>query len=348
VIHLFTRKMALAVGAPLLMAAVAIVASASADSAPSAQSAQAAAPGKRCAGVKIVFFPGGPPGGVFAVNVFNGAKAAQQDLGANVQYVWSNWDPEKMVSQFKDALGARPAGIAVMGHPGDGALRGLVDQARARGIIVTSQNTELPTIERKHKAAGFGYVGQDLYASGLALGTEAVKRYGLKKGDRAMVWGLLSQPTRGLRTKGAIDGLKKAGLKVDYLEISKQTNADPPAGVPTFSAYVSSHPDVKVVVLDHGGLTATAETYLKAARKNADQIVVLGFDLSPATVTAIKGGWTDLVLDQQPWLQGYLPILQICLTKLYQFAGLHIDTGSGFVDKGNVTAIEPLVKRVIR
>src|SRR5256885_8477434 len=38
-----------------------------------------------------------------------------------------------------------------------------------------------------------------------------------------------------------------------------------------------------------------------------------GFDLSPATVTAIRGGWTDVVLDQQPWLQGYLPILQICM-----------------------------------
>ena len=76
-----------------------------------------------------------------------------------------------------------------------------------------------------------------------------------------MVWGLLSQPTRGLRTKGAIDALKKAGLKVDYIEINKQTNADPAAGVPTFTAYVSSHPDVKLVVTDHGGLTATAQTY---------------------------------------------------------------------------------------
>lgn len=346
-IQLFTRRR-LAVGAPLLAiaVAVAVVTSASAGSTRTETGSMAAA--NRCAGTKIVFFPGGPPGGVFAVNVYKGARAAQQDLGANVQYVWSDWDPQKMVAQFKNAVAAKPAGIAVMGHPGDAALKRLVDQARAKGIIVTSQNTELPTIETKYKAAGFGYVGQDLYASGLSLGTEAVKRYGLKKGNRAMVWGLLSQPTRGLRTKGAIDALKKAGLKVDYIEINSQTNADPAAGVPTFSAYVSSHPDVKVVVLDHGGLTATAETYLKAVRKNANQLVVLGFDLSPATVTAIKGGWTDLVLDQQPWLQGYLPILQICLTKLYKFAGLHIDTGSGFVDKQNVAAIEPLVKQVIR
>jgi simple sugar transport system substrate-binding protein len=304
--------------------------------------------GKRCAGVKIVFFPGGPAGGVFAVNVFNGAKAAQQDLGATVRYQWSNWDPEKMISQFKDALGTRPDGIAIMGHPGDAAFRPLVNKAEARGIIVTSQNTELPTIEKKYSGRGFGYVGQGLYASGYKLGAKAAVLAKLKKGDRAMVWGLRSQPTRGLRTKGAIDALKKAGAKVDYIEINSQTNADPSAGVPVFTGYVSSHRDVKVVVLDHGGLTATAKTYLKAAHKGAKDITVAGFDLSPATVTAIKGGWTDVVLDQQEWLQGYLPILQICLTKLYKFAGLHIDTGSGFVDKSNVSAIEPLVKRLIR
>jgi simple sugar transport system substrate-binding protein len=315
---------------------------------PTAAAGGGAAGGARCGGTDIVFFPGGPPGGVFAVNVFKGAQAAERDLGANVRYVWSNWDPERMVSQFKDALGQRPDGIAVMGHPGDDPLSSLIDQAVEQGIIVTSQNTELPKNEGKYKAGGFGYVGQDLYDSGFALGQEAIERARLKAGDRAMVWGLLSQPTRGLRTKGAVDALKKGGLTVDYIEINQATNADPAAGTPIFSSYVSEHPDVKVVVTDHGGLTATVETYMKAANKGADDVYVAGFDLSDATLAAIKGGWTDLVLDQQPWLQGYLPILQICLTKRYQFAGLHIDTGSGFVDSENVGDLEPLVKQAIR
>src|SRR3972149_467179 len=79
--------------------------------------------GKWCAGQQIVFFPGGPAGGVFAVNVYTGAKQAAADLGANVQYVWSNWDPETMVKQFKAAIATRPAGLAVMGHPGPAALK---------------------------------------------------------------------------------------------------------------------------------------------------------------------------------------------------------------------------------
>ena len=299
-------------------------------------------------GLRIVFFPGGPQGGVFAVNVYNGARQAEMDLGVKVDYVWSDWDPQKMIQQFQEVMATKPDGIAVMGHPGDAAFDALIDKAEAQGIIVTSQNTTLDKAEGKYAANGFGYVGAENYSAGHALGAEAVKRFALKKGDRAMVWGLLSQPARGERTKGVIDALKSAGLTVDYLEIDAATNKDAPAGAPTFAGYVSAHPDVKLIVTDHGGLTATAETYMKAAGKKAGDIKIAGFDLSPATITAIKNGYTSLVIDQQEWLQGYLPILQIALTKVYGFAGLHIDTGAGFVDKTNVDFVAPLALKNIR
>lgn len=303
---------------------------------------------KWCGNVRIVFFPGGPAGGVFANNVYNGARQAELDLGPTMRYVFSDWDPQKMVSQFKEVAAIKPDGIAVMGHPGDDAFDPLIKDAERRGIIVTSQNTTLSRAEAEYASKGFGYVGQDLYGSGFALGTEAVKRARLKAGARAMVWGLLSQPSRGQRTKGVVDALKKAGLTVDYLEIDSATNADPPAGTPTFTGYVSSHPDVKLVVTDHGGLTATLETYLKAAGKRPGEIFGAGFDLSPATLVGIRAGWTNLVIDQQPWLQGYLPVLQICLTKTYGFSGLHVDTGGGFADKNNVEFLAPLVEKEVR
>jgi simple sugar transport system substrate-binding protein len=331
----------LAIAVVLLLAVVVVSCS-------KAPTAAAPAAGKWASNVHIVFFPGGPEGGVFAVNVYNGAKQAEADLGVKVNYVWSDWDPQKMIQQFREAVATKPDGICIMGHPGDAAFDSLIDDAESKGIIVTSMNTTLDKAEAKYAANGFGYVGAELYTAGHDLGAEAVKRFSLKSGDRAMVWGLLSQPARGLRTKGVIDALKSAGLKVDYLEIDAATNKDAPAGAPTFAGYVSSHPDVKLVVTDHGGLTATAETYLKAAGKQAGQINIAGFDLSPATIAAIKGGWTGLVIDQQEWLQGYLPILQIALTKVYGFSGLHINTGAGFVDKSNVDLIAPLAEKNIR
>jgi simple sugar transport system substrate-binding protein len=303
---------------------------------------------KHFAGIRIVFFPGGPPGCPFASVVYRGALAAEKDLGCSVEYVFSDWIPEKMIAQFKEAVAKRPDGIAIMGHPGPDAFGPLVDEAIAKGIIVTSQNTSLPPIEEKYKAQGFGYVGQELYPSGVMLAKGAIQRAGLKKGDRAMVWGLISQETRGLRSKGCVDALKEAGMVVDYIEISDAINTEAALGTPVFAGYVSKNPDVKLIITDHGGLTATAETYMKAARKKPGEIYIAGFDLSPATVDAIKKGYTGVVLDQQPWLQGYLPILQICLTKKYGFAGLHIDTGAALIDKTNIDFVAPLAMKGIR
>lgn len=315
---------------------------------PKEEAKPAAGGDKICSGVNVVFFPGGDAGTPFTNNVYNGAKQAESDLGAKVDYIFSGWNVEKMTQQLKEAAAKKPDGIAIMGHPGDDAYGPIVDEAEKAGIIITSQNTQLPKLQAKYQSNGFGYVGAILYDAGFSLGNEAVKRAGLKSGDRAMVWGLLSQAGRGERTKGVKEALEKAGLTVDYIEIDDAVNKDASAGTPTFTGYVASHPDVKLIVTDHGALTATLETYLKASSKGPDDIYAAGFDLSPATLSAIRGGWTDLVIDQQPYLQGYIPILQICLTKKYGFAGMHIDTGSGFASKENIEFLAPLVEKEIR
>jgi simple sugar transport system substrate-binding protein len=303
---------------------------------------------RTCSGVDIVFFPGGSPGGPFETVVYNGALRAAEELGANVQYVWSDWDPAKMVTQLSEAIATSPDGIAIMGHPGDEAYRAAVEQAETAGIVVTAQNVQLADLQALYGANGFGYVGAFQYGAGFSLSQEAVRRFGLDDGDRAMVWGLLSQPGRGERTRGVVEGLEQAGLTVDYLEIDSATNADASAGIATFTGYVSANPDVKLIVTDHGNLTASLETFLTAAGKGPDDILTAGFDLSPATVRAIEGGWTDLVIDQQQYLQGYLPILQICLSVRFKFSGLTVDTGAGFASAENIALLAPLVEQGIR
>jgi len=301
-----------------------------------------------CSNTDIVFFPGGSPGGPFATVVYNGAVQAAADLGANVEYVWSDWNPENMITQFAEAVATAPDGIAVMGHPGDEAFGPLVDDAEAQGIIVTSMNTQLAGLQATYSSAGFGYVGAILYQAGYALGAEAVNRFDLQSGDQAFVWGLLAQAGRGERTQGVVDALEEAGLEVLYQEIDDATNADAAAGVPVFVGMMSANPDIKLVVTDHGALTATLETYLASAGLGPDDVHAVGFDLSSATVEAVKGGWTDLVIDQQQWLQGYMSVLQICLTHNYLFTGLHIDTGAGFLHADNVEAVAALVEQQIR
>ncbi|VAW10775.1 hypothetical protein MNBD_ALPHA09-878 [hydrothermal vent metagenome] len=301
-----------------------------------------------CEGKKFVFFPGGPEGGSFASIVYNGAVLAAKHTGCRVEYVWSDWNPEKMVRQLSEAIARRPDGIALMGHPGEAALGPLIDKARAAGIIVTTQNVDLPTYEAKNKASGFGYVGAKNYSAGESLAKGMIGQCGLKSGDQAFVWGLLGQEARGLRTKGAIDALEAAGIEVKYLEIADNINKDAVQGIPTFSAFSAANPDLRAVVTDHGGLTATLPSYLKAAGKAPGDLCAAGFDLSAAIAQGIETGYVSIVLDQQPFLQGYLPIVQLYLSSKFGFAGMNIDTGAALITKDNIGPVAKLAKDAIR
>jgi simple sugar transport system substrate-binding protein len=170
----------------------------------------------------------------------------------------------------------------------------------------------------------------------------------VQAGDKAFLWGLLSQAGRGERTKGVKDALEKAGLKVIYQEIDDATNADAAAGIPVFTGIMSANPDIKLMVTDHGNLTGNVQSFLEAAGKKPGDIYAAGFDMSGNAVTAIQNGWLQLVIDQQQWLQGYFGVLQICLTHNYGFSGLQIDTGAGFADKNNIDILAPLVEKQIR
>jgi simple sugar transport system substrate-binding protein len=313
-----------------------------------ASGAAGAPPAQFCQGVKLVFFPGGTAGGGFETVVYHGAQAAEAAFGPTVTYQWSDWDPNKMITQFSEAVATKPDGIAIMGHPGDDAFDPLIDDARSKGILVTAMNTELQKAQAKYATTGFGYVGAVLHDAGAALANEAIARGGLKSGDRAFVWGLKSQPGRGERTQGILDALGEAGLTVDYLEIDDATNKDPSNGVSAFTGYASSHNDLKAIFIDHGNLTSTIPTYMKAAKLDPGSIYAAGFDLSPATIQGVKDGYVNLVIDQQQYLQGFLAIEQLCLSKKYGFSGLFVNTGGGFVDKSNIDAIAPLVTQQIR
>jgi simple sugar transport system substrate-binding protein len=332
------KKLLLAAGSMLLSSMVLALAP---------QAAHADVDGS-CAGKKFVFFPGGGEGDTFASIVYRGAQLAQKQTGCHVDYVWSDWNPEKMVAQFKEQIARKPTGISIMGHPGEGALAKLIDEARASGIIVTTANVDLPDSEGKYKGDGMGYVGQRLYPSGEMLGNAAFDICQLKSGDKALVWGLMGQQGRGERTKGVVDALKAKGINVQYLEISDAVNKDPSQGVPVFSAYFQSNPDTKAVITDHGTLTATIPLYFKNANADKDKVCGAGFDLSAPTAQAIKSGYVKAVLDQQPFLQGYLPILQMYLTSKFGFAGFDVDTGAAIISGKNIDAVAPFAKEGIR
>jgi len=77
---------------------------------------------KWCSKVHLRFFVGGAEGDAFGTIVYNGARQAAADTGAQVDYVFSGWQPETMIQQLREAIAAKPDGIAMMGHPSDAPI----------------------------------------------------------------------------------------------------------------------------------------------------------------------------------------------------------------------------------
>lgn len=300
---------------------------------------------KHFSGIRIAFFAGGPEGGNFATLVYNGARAAEQDLGCTIEFVWSQWKADIMVLQFKEMIDKKPDGICVMGHPTDDILGPLIDEARRKGIIVTTQNIDLPLSRAKYTKDGFGYVGQFLYESGEMLGKGLLRKFSFKPGDEAIVLTRdLADGTPYMRTAGLTDALNAGGLKIKI----RQNPYPEEEQEQLIFDLVKEYPEVKLIAAggsDAPGILATA---LSKVTDNPGDIIGAGFDLSPKTIQGIQDGYIGMVHDQQPYLQGYLPVLQVCLSKLYRFGGVVVNTGSGLVDASNIDVIADLVKRKIR
>jgi simple sugar transport system substrate-binding protein len=319
-----------AVAAPLMLG----------TGAASAQTAEPT-PGK---GMTIYMQMGGNPGDGATLARQTGASAAAQALGVsklNAQF--SAWAPETMVSQFKEALAGKPDCIVIMGHPGSDAFHDLVKQAVDQGVIVTDGNSPLTPLQQEFGPKGFGYAGVDLYQGGSLTAQQMIDRGKLKAGDEAMVYGVFSQAERGQSEKGLADTLEKAGLKVDRLEISQEVNSDTTLAVPILTAYIQSHPALKAIGTQHGGVTGQMGEILQKAGKKPGEIVVGGIDLAPATIDGLKSKYVSVTLDQLLYLQGFMPVLQCVLSKKYLMPGLSINTGAGVVTPETIAPLTKLI-----
>ncbi len=300
---------------------------------------------KWCSGVTLRFFAGGDEGDTFASIVLRGAKAAEADLGPKVEYVFSGWNTEKMISQLREAIAAKPDGISFMGHAGDDAVMPIAEEAYKAGILMEYSNVDVPQVRAKF---GGGYVGAQLTPQGYALGQEAIRQFGLKAGDHALVLGAWGDPGRFLREEGTAKAFEDSGLIVTRLRALPEWSSDPNSGTGTITAAVLKDPDTKIIVFPGGQLLGAAPTYFDAMSKKPGDILAIGYDTSPQVIDAFKKGYVQLTSDQQPYLQGYIPILSLCMQLKYGMGAMNLDTGAGFVDVTNYEAVADLANKGIR
>ena len=297
----------------------------------------------------IIFFVGGDAGDSFASIVYKGAMAAAEMLepfGVSVDYVFSGWQTERMVSQMREAIAMAPDAICMMGHPGDDALMGLAEEASAMGIIMMYQNVDVPAVRSEY---GGGFVGLlSLEAQGIELANRCLSEFDLQEGDRALVLGAWGQPGRYGREEGFAVTLEEAGIIVDRVVSPAEAATDPQMLLPTISAELETYPDLKLIQFTGSQNLDAASMYMEACGKAPGDIICVGYDTTETILQEFEDGWVQLTADQQPFLQGFMPILSAYLTYNYQLSACTWDTGAGIVDPGNYTDVASLVEEGYR
>ena len=292
-----------------------------------------------CDDVTIRFFAGGTEGDAFAGIVYRGALAAARDTGANVEYVFSGWDAQTMTQQLREAIAQEPDGIAMMGHPGDDAILPLAEEAAEKGIIMMYQNVDVSRVRAEY---GGGYVGSFLYEQGRALAEEALRRYDIPEGSKVIVFANLAQRERAQREIGVWDVFEENGYEVVHVDSPPEWAADPNLGIPSVSAALLDNPEVALIATSGGQTMGNSRAYLEAGGREAGEVIVIGFDTNELIMDLFDEGWVHLTSDQQPFLQGYMPILSICMSAKLGLGSMNLDTGAGFIGEDNYAAVRDL------
>lgn len=275
--------------------------------------------------------------------VRNGVKAGGADMGVSVNYSapGAESDMVAMASLIDAAVAKKPTGL-VVSIPNPDALRASIEKAVAAGIPVVSMNSGSDVFRDMGIIA---HVGQTEFEAGLGAG-ERFKAAGVKNprcfnqevGNQALT----------LRCNGFFEGLGVDGSdKVLTGQIS-----DPAGMQATIAAALSSDPSIDGLLTLGPSVAAPALAAVEASGKSG-AVKLATFDLSADVLTAIKDGKMEFAIDQQQFIQGYLPI--VILVNYAETRNLPtgngqglIMTGPGFVTKDNAADVIALAAKGLR
>ncbi len=231
----------------------------------------------------------------------------------------------QMVTAFNQAIAAGVNGIAsALIDPV--AFNAPTDHALSKGIPVISYNADESSNNR------LAYIGQNNLTAGAAAAERIVKV--VPKGG--LVGMVIATPGSGNiqpRIDGALPVLKAAGLHTEVVA----GGALEPGEITAVEAWYTGHKDVKFLYsVDDGDAVAVADTIKKYNLKG--KVGGSGWDVEVPVLQGVQSGELTFTIDQQAYLQGFIPTIQLFLYQIS--AGLmkpcNTDTGLGFVTSANV------------
>ncbi len=271
-------------------------------------------------------------GGVFWTVAQNGAEAAGDALGVEVVYQGANNDPEAQAQAIEAAIAAEPDGIAVsLANPD--ALEGAITQAVDAGIPVYTLNSGL----NQYKELGaVTHIGQTETIAGNGAG----ERFNDLGGTNALCI-IQEQGNVGLEER--CDGLEET-FNGSVTRLNVTGDADIPASTAEVVGALEGDDSIDVIL---AGGPVQALVAVDAVEQVGRDMPIGNFDLSGDIIDAIEAGQITFAIDQQQYLQGYLPVMFMYLQATNQNTvggGLPILTGPGFVTADNAAEVRALAE----
>jgi len=212
----------------------------------------------------------------------------------------------------------------------------VIAEAKARSIPVVAFNIDAG----KCASGNLSYIVQDLKAAGEALGQRAAAV--LKRGDKVIitvhddgVWALEQR----------LSGIRAALEPIDVEWKLVATGQEPKKGAARLREVLAAFPARALLGTGQGDTEACGLAAKSLPEKN---LYVAGFDLSPGIVDLIDDGVIACSIDQQPYAQGFYPVVQLALYLRYGLLPSSFDAGATFIDKSNVETVRQLSRQAIR
>ncbi|HZT98694.1 MAG TPA: sugar ABC transporter substrate-binding protein [Ktedonobacteraceae bacterium] len=272
--------------------------------------------------------------------VKKGVEQAAKDMGVQAIYeAPSTFDMVAMSHLIDSAVATHPDGL-VVSIPDPNALGPSIKAAVAAGIPVISINSGADVA----KSLGvLVHVGQTEYQAGFG-GGQRMAAAGVK--HALCVNQEVGNAALEQRCKGFSDAMKQGGATVKEIGVNL---SNPTQTQQTIEAAVQ-HDSTIDGILALGPTGATPALKALQDLNKLSQIKLATFDLSSDVLQAIKNGQMLFAIDQQQYLQGYLPIVLLTLykTNLNTVANDVVQTGPGFVTKDNVDKVIQLTSQGTR
>ncbi|MGO2511703.1 sugar ABC transporter substrate-binding protein [Marinomonas polaris] len=281
-------------------------------------------------GERYVFISHAPDSDSWWNVIKNAVKQAASDMNVTVEYRNPpTGDLADMARIVEQAVATNPDGIVLSIADFD-TLEGPLEKASKKGIPFITMNSG--TQEQSKALGALLHVGQPEFAAGFGAG-ERAKKQGVK--SFLCVNHYITNPASVERCMGFAKGL---GVELGSQMID--SGSDPTDVETKVSAYLRKNPNTEAI-LTLGPTSAHPTLRALEKNRNLKDIYFGTFDLSGEISAAIKDGRINFAIDQQPYLQGYLPISFLTLYTRYGLIPSNdVNSGPGFITKDNIALVE--------